>query len=374
MAFDRPIIRMTATRDEFKRQPNVRSPPGRERPRQAVLTFRIDQDRPMNASPRRLGAVLVFLAMSLDKPGQADEPPQSAVRAKTVRLLTIGNSFSNNATAYLGQLAAAAGHTLIHRPMAVSGASLEVHWNRLVAHDADPHDPAGLYGVRNLRAELRADRWDFITLQQASIVSHDPASYRPFAGRLLEVIRQEARTSTVLMHQTWAYRVDDQRFRDETPGVGQPRSRDEMHARLTEAYDGVAQEFGLDVIPVGDAFHLADSDLRWGYEPDGRFDFATARRPMLPDQTHSLHAGWFWGPEHLQLDGRHASQAGKYLAAAVWLEVLFGTNPVGNAFIPPGLDPAHARFLQDVAHQAVMRRTARRRAAGSPASLTTSGP
>lgn len=327
----------------------------------------------MQASPYGLGAVLVLVAVASGEPGRADGP-QAGGAGKTVRLLTIGNSFANNATAFLGQFAAAAGHTLIHRSLSSGGASLEVHWRRLVAHDADPHDPAGLYGKRNLRAELRADRWNFVTLQQASMESHDPATYRPFASRLLEIVRQEAPSSTALIHQTWAYRVDDPRFRKEQPAEGEPRSREEMHARLTQAYDDLADELGLGVIPVGDAFHRAESDPRWGYQPDGRFDFATARRPMLPDQTHSLHVGWFWGPEHLQVDGRHASQAGKYLAAAVWLEVLFGSNPVGNAFIPPGLDPAHARFLQEVAHEAVMRRTASRRAAGSPGCPTTSGP
>jgi hypothetical protein len=102
--------------------------------------------------------------MPLVEPGRADEP-QPAVGAKTVRVLTIGNSFSNNATTYLGELAAAAGHTLSHRPMHVSGASLEVHWNRIVAHDADPEDPAGLYGARSLRAELRAEPRDLPALR-----------------------------------------------------------------------------------------------------------------------------------------------------------------------------------------------------------------
>jgi hypothetical protein len=312
----------------------------------------------MKASPRGLVVGVAFAAIALLQPGRADEP-QTPAGARTVRLLTIGNSFSNNATSHLGELAAAAGHTLVHRPMAISGASLQAHWNRIVAHDADPHAPAGLYGARNLRAELRAEPWDVVTLQQASIKSHDPATYQPFARRLLEVIRKEAPAATVLIHQTWAYRVDDPRFRREQPAAGTPRSREEMHTLLSKAYDGVAEELGLGVIPVGDAFHLADGDAQWGYRPDGRFEFTTASAPLLPDQTHSLHKGWFWGPETMKFDGHHASLAGQYLAAAVWLEVLFGESPVGNAYVPPGLDPAYARFLQETAHRAVMHRKAR---------------
>jgi hypothetical protein len=41
----------------------------------------------------------------------------------------------------------------------------------------------------------------------------------------------------------------------------------------------------------------------------------------------------------------------------VWYEVLFGESAVGNAFVPKGLEPDYARFLQETAHQAVQART-----------------
>ncbi|HEY1049430.1 MAG TPA: DUF4886 domain-containing protein, partial [Prosthecobacter sp.] len=47
--------------------------------------------------------------------------------AKTVRILTIGNSFSRNATNHLDDLALAGGHTLIHTPLVIGGASFQVH-------------------------------------------------------------------------------------------------------------------------------------------------------------------------------------------------------------------------------------------------------
>jgi hypothetical protein len=53
------------------------------------------------------------------------------------------------------------------------------------------------------------------------------------------------------------------------------------------------------------------------------------------------------------MDGHHANLAGEYLGACVWLEVLFQQSAVGNAFVPKGLDPAYARFLQETAHRAV---------------------
>ena len=56
------------------------------------------------------------------------------------------------------------------------------------------------------------------------------------------------------------------------------------------------------------------------------------------------------------MDGHHASVAGEYLGGCVFYEVLFGETVVGNTFIPPGLDAAYARFLQETAHKAVEKR------------------
>ena len=47
------------------------------------------------------------------------------------------------------------------------------------------------------------------------------------------------------------------------------------------------------------------------------------------------------------MDGHHADVAGQYLGGCVFYEVLFGASVVGNAFIPPGLDAAEARYLQE---------------------------
>src|SRR5262245_36077570 len=65
--------------------------------------------------------------------------------ARTVRLLTVGNSFSQNATLYLGDLATAAGHVLIRRQAVIGGGSLEQHWEKARRHEDDPEDPLGVY-------------------------------------------------------------------------------------------------------------------------------------------------------------------------------------------------------------------------------------
>jgi hypothetical protein len=121
----------------------------------------------------------------------------AAAHAKTVRLLTVGNSFSQDATRLLPGLVKAGGHELIHRPIVVGGASLQLH--------ADQASTNGRYATgRTLKEQLGAEPWDLVTIQQASIKSHDLATYQPFARQLYDCIKQHAPGAEVLLHETWA--------------------------------------------------------------------------------------------------------------------------------------------------------------------------
>ncbi|MBK8035664.1 MAG: DUF4886 domain-containing protein [Verrucomicrobiaceae bacterium] len=293
---------------------------------------------------------VLFLLLSLS--ALAREP-------KTVRLLTIGNSFSANATKYLKDLAEAGEHTLIHNSLVIGGSSFQVHADKTKAEGKARRYTNG----KDLVANLTADTWDYVTIQQASIKSHDFGTYQPHAGFLRDLIVTHAPQAKLLIHQTWAYRVDDPRFAVKAPKPGEPKTQQEMYRGLTTAYDKLAAEFGAKIIPVGDAFFQADTDAKWGFKPDPKpFDPKTAKQPELPLQTHSLHVGWAWKKSKdgkktiLSMDGHHANLAGEYLGACVWYEVLFGESPVGLSFIPKGLESEHAAFLQKTAHQAVTTR------------------
>ena len=286
-----------------------------------------------------------------------------AGEAQTVRLLTIGNSFSRNATNHLDDLAKAGGHTLVHTPLVIGGASLQVHADKAKKHEAAPQDKAGLYtNGRGLKENLQAGRWDYVTLQQASIKSHDFSTYQPHAGWLRDYIAKHAPQAKLLIHQTWAYRKDDPRFTKPSGKPGEPLTQEEMYRGLTAAYNQIAAELGGRIIPVGDAFFAADTHPKWGYQTDTTFDPKTAKQPALPNQARSLHVGWRWAKSKdgkkttLGMDGHHANLAGEYLGACVWYEILFGESAVGSSYVPEGLDADYARFLQETAHAAVQKR------------------
>jgi len=285
----------------------------------------------------------------------------SAVAApKTVRLLTVGNSFADNALEFLPKLADAAGHELIVGRANLGGCTLERHWRHVAAHEADSSNKEGSPyrgGKYSLADMLGKNEWDYVTIQQVSYKSHDPATYQPYADKQQRFIAKRAPQARILAHQIWAYRVDDPRFVPENKGK-EPHTQQEMYEQVRKAYHALARRLDIGIIPSGDAMYLADTDAIWGFRPDLEFDFASSQEPELPRQRHSLHRGWYWrkgkdGRHALKIDGHHASQAGEYLLGCVWFEIFFGESVVENAFVPRGIDKEYARFLRETAHAAV---------------------
>ena len=283
-----------------------------------------------------------------------DSQPQP----KHVRILTVGNSFTHNATRYLDDIAQAAGHKLTQKMLSIGGSPLERHAGMALAFEKDPTDSSAKYANDDsLPQALQSENWDVVTIQQASIKSHDVETYRPYAKQLADIVHRYAPQAQLLVHQTWAYRKDDPRFTGPPKTVGEPATQADMYQGLSDAYRTITAELSARRIPVGDAFWLVDNDGDFGYRGTDDFDAASATYPELLDQTHSLHVGYRWldrrGKRTLNMDGHHANLAGEYLGACVWFECLFGESPVGNAFVPENLDPDYAAFLQSVAHRAV---------------------
>lgn len=306
---------------------------------------------------------LIVLSLVLTMCGAATCAESAEKLPKTVRLLTVGNSFSGNAVRYLPQLVDAAGHKLMLARADLPGCWMERHWRHVEAAESDPASvDARPYTVKvddknkqlSLKEILTSDKWDFVTIQQASMISSDIKTYRPYAKNLRDYIKKHAPQAEVLMHQTWAYQVDDPRFDDPAKD-----SQRKMYTDLRNAYRTIAKELGLRIIPVGDAMYAGNTDSDWCYKP-AKFDKAALKHPDLPDQTHSLHVGYRWarvkdkpGEYALAMDGHHANELGCYLAGCVWFEFLYGESVENNKYVPSTIKAAEARYLRALAHRIV---------------------
>jgi hypothetical protein len=293
---------------------------------------------------------------------------QTAHGSDPLKVLTIGNSFSNNATAFLPDLAEAGGRKLLMGNAAIPSCSLERHARYLKQAEAgDPNgraydttDPlTGEKRLMTLPELLSARPWDVVTLQQWSRLSFKPETFQPYADELIVAIRRYAPTAEIVVHETWAYREDHAFFQQ-----GDGFTPAKMYADLSAAYRNFAAGKEFRLLPVGDAFELARRSPRWTYTPDPTFDFKNPSADRLPDQHTSLNVGWRWtkdkeGRDAFSLDATHCNDAGKYLGAAVWYLTLFKTDSVPASYTPENISPTDAADLRTHAMAAVMAQRAR---------------
>ena len=94
-----------------------------------------------------------------------------------IRLLTIGNSFANNAATYLDDLANSTGRVRFEIGHAnLGGCSLEKHWNLSLYTERHPEHKTYRIGMNSdgiphevsLQEALNTAPWDYVTLQQVS--------------------------------------------------------------------------------------------------------------------------------------------------------------------------------------------------------------
>lgn len=294
------------------------------------------------------------------------------------RVLTVGNSFAWDTLCFLPEMARSGDKNLILGTANVGGWSLENHVHALLTHERDAVDPKGRPYLQgriqivqadqespknpscarqtgsSLREILQQEPWNSITIQQKSALSFQADSYEPAAGSLIEYIGKYAPQAEILVIQTWAWR-EDHPFYFEKKG----RSQDKMFEGIREAYQALAERYKLRQVPVGTAFQVARTSLRWAFTSDPEFDYKSPPPGVLPQEKGGLNRGWAWKKEAsgipvLELDGRHANVAGKYLAGAVFYRVLFGDADTPSLFVPEGLTVEETTDLQRIARMVQM--------------------
>ena len=106
-------------------------------------------------------------------------------------ILAIGNSFSEDATRYLHQMAEAVGIETKVVNLFIGGCPLERHWQNIETKEAAyQYQLNGKATERMISIDeaLREEEWDYIVTQQASHDSGWMDTYEPFLGLILEHI------------------------------------------------------------------------------------------------------------------------------------------------------------------------------------------
>lgn len=146
---------------------------------------------------------------------------------------------------------------------------------------------------------IRQTRYDFVVLQEQSTLPVKNAQRMHENIRLFDEVIRKSGAKTAL-YLTWA--------RKQAPAT---------QKAISEAYITIGAELGATVVPAGVAW---EQYLR------------EHKTPVLHDK-----------------DGSHPTLAGSYLAACVFLGVLFGEDPVGIASDLKGVTQDEMHTLQETA-------------------------
>lgn len=275
-----------------------------------------------------------------------------------LRILTIGNSFTDSLARYFQPVVESAGCRLHFDRANFGGCEMVRHWSYVEAEEREPVCRIYQGGSTKLRDLLAREKWDVVTIQQASHQSWRAESFHPWADKLHDYIRKHAPGAEPVIQQTWAYRADNPQFQ---PGGEWGISQREMYDRLTANYTALAKKLGLRVIPSGFAVQLSREQEPLPFE---NYDPALPehlRWPDLPPQAGDVVGQCFWrknpksGELELRRDLIHLNERGQYLQACVWFGFLFGRPVSDIAFVPEELGNRDAAFLRDIAQQAIDR-------------------
>ena len=218
-----------------------------------------------------------------------------------MKILCIGNSYSNDATRYLYGIARAGGVSMKVVNLYIGGCSLARHYRNMLGDIADyEFQLDGIpSGIRiSIKEALLSDDWDVVTLQQASPQSTKYESYQPYLDRLAEYVRQMAPKAKLYVHQTWGYREGSPRLEK----LIRVSTHEEMFRGAKEAYFCAAEAIRADgILPSGEAVALAMKEK-------------TQDMVMHRDEIH-LSFG-----------------LGRYLAALTWFCTLTGRSVAENTF------------------------------------------
>lgn len=117
----------------------------------------------------------------------------------TVKILTIGNSFADNATRYLEEITTSVPGKHIQIGKAnLGGAPLDRHTDFIHQSKLDPTFKP--YSGRSLQEWLELDQWDFVTIQQVSHKSFKAETYHPYVDELIRFIQCHALDAEILIH------------------------------------------------------------------------------------------------------------------------------------------------------------------------------
>jgi len=278
----------------------------------------------------------------------------------SLKVLMVGNSFSLSCRTYLPDIVKSLPDCELKLEIAyIGGCSLKRHIQEYETSQQNPdHRPYTDIADRpaSLPELLKRDRWDIVSIQQASPVSWQPATYEPWAEQLIGLIRETNPQAEIIVQQTWSYNAGDVRINTLQDEWGLDQTG--MFSCLDAAYRKLARQYGFRVVPTGLAVQLTRKDSpRQLPRMDEEMKKSLVYPAALPETEDAAGTCRYKDSDNgkvLCVDTIHLNRYGQYLQGCVWAGFLFGISPEAITFDPAELtDKARLAKYRAAAAQAL---------------------
>jgi len=230
-----------------------------------------------------------------------------------MKILAIGNSFSQNATELLQLMSS----DIFVRNLYIGGCNLKTHAGNVAedkkAYEYQENGTMCMAEKVSIKDALLFEKWDYITVQQSSGDSGILEYYYPYLSDLLAYIRKFS-DAEIVFHQTWAYEK----------GSSHPqfplydRNRTKMYESILKASNYVAEKENIRMIRSGEAVEAARLYAAFDREKGGI---------------------------DITADGFHLTSYGKFLVSGVWLKFFKQETPL---FLERESLSEHFRVIKEI--------------------------
>lgn len=169
-----------------------------------------------------------------------------------MKILYIGNSYSEDATRYLHQIAEANGENIKVASLFIGSCTFTTHFHNM------NNDAAAYTLIFNghstgfkvsIKQALQADEWDYVVMHQQSSRSAHADTFEPYFSALSEYVSFHCPKAKKALMQTWFY-VDE----EATQKRANIESPEKMFEMVKDAYKAISESSGIKtVIPAGQA-------------------------------------------------------------------------------------------------------------------------
>ena len=217
-----------------------------------------------------------------------------------MRILSIGNSFSDDAQRYLRAIAASEGVEIETLNLCIGGCSLERHAGNIKSGERaylfHYNGDLNCEDLVTIEEGITMREWDIVTIQQVSVLSFKEDSFYPYVNEIADYVRAKLPNAKIYIHKTWAYEWECPRSFEITDGKGSQFMLD----GLRHAYKRAKSEIGADgIIPSGELMEL----LR--------------QRGVTDIYRDSFHAGY---------------GLARYAIGLLWFKLFTGRSVLNNTF------------------------------------------